>query len=196
MKKEGPAVLTAANVKVTVNPRLRLMAADENFDRIQDTKSYNLEINGVRKTDAGVYRCQIGSDPPREIAHTLEVLSKWKKNIFSLTYNNLVDSFTTHTVPPKIEFSDPTTRVDIKSGSTVRLECRATGNPKPKIIWSRKVSLKNIYFKNYCHVFVNPPPPIHNSHIISTKYICAANICISVVFSPFFFYCCRSLHHF
>lgn len=29
-------------------------------------------------------------------------------------------------------------RVEVKKGSSVRLECRASGNPVPKITWSRK----------------------------------------------------------
>lgn len=43
-------------------------------------------------------------------------------------------------VPPKIDYVAPSTRVDVSKGASIKLECRATGNPPPKIVWSRKVT--------------------------------------------------------
>lgn len=126
--KRGNAVLTAANVKVTVNPRIRLIPVHE-LPELTDASGgssktstttvtgYNLELRDVRVTDAGDYACQIGTLEAREIIHKLEVL-----------------------VPPKIDYISPGGRLDVAKGAQIRLECRGSGNPTPKIYWSRKVS--------------------------------------------------------
>jgi hypothetical protein len=47
-------------------------------------------------------------------------------------------------VPPRIDFvsSDGTRKgaMEVKKGSAVTLECRASGNPVPTITWTRRVS--------------------------------------------------------
>lgn len=103
------AVLLAGQTKVTSNPRVRMMPSSGY------AAGYNLEIKDVRLSDAGEYICQMGAIEPKEVIHTLEVL-----------------------IPPKIEFVSHTSRLDVAKGGPVRMECRASGNPKPKIIWSRK----------------------------------------------------------
>jgi hypothetical protein len=122
--KRGNAVLTAGDVKVTMNPRIRLIPVHELPDIVVSSASlhksptgYNLELRDVRVTDAGDYACQLGTMEPKEIVHKLEVL-----------------------VPPKIDFISPSGgRLDVAKGSPIRLECRSSGNPAPKIYWSRKV---------------------------------------------------------
>ncbi|XP_066255817.1 limbic system-associated membrane protein-like [Euwallacea similis] len=86
--------------------------------RVQLINGFNLEIREVGQQDAGDYVCQIGTLEPREITHTLEVL-----------------------VPPRIIHVSSNGRVEVKKGSSVFLECRAEGNPTPKITWSRKNNL-------------------------------------------------------
>lgn len=75
--KRDIAVLTAGNVKVTMNNRIRLMPP-QGMDDSNDpqSSSYNLEIQNVRTTDAGDYACQLGTIVPKEIVHSLEVLGK------------------------------------------------------------------------------------------------------------------------
>lgn len=72
-------MLTAGEVKVTMNPRIRLMPpqglVDENSD--PHSSSYNLEIQNVRVSDAGDYACQLGTIVPKEIVHSLEVLGMY-----------------------------------------------------------------------------------------------------------------------
>ena len=41
---------------------------------------------------------------------------------------------------PSIHFLQPSKKIIVKSGSDVRLECRAHGHPKPVIRWSRQVT--------------------------------------------------------
>lgn len=120
--KRGNAVLTAGDVKVTMNPRIRLISVHELPDITlssshKSTSGYNLELRDVRTTDAGDYACQIGTIEPQEIVHKLEVL-----------------------VQAKIDFISPSGgRLDVTKGSPITLECRGSGNPMPKIYWSRKV---------------------------------------------------------
>ncbi|KAL3275799.1 hypothetical protein HHI36_020543 [Cryptolaemus montrouzieri] len=86
--------------------------------RISLIQSYSLEIKEASPQDAGDYVCQIGTIEPREITHTVEIL-----------------------VPPRIFFVSSNGRAEVKKGSSVRLECKASGNPVPKITWSRKNNL-------------------------------------------------------
>lgn len=76
--KHGTAVLTAGDVKVTSNQRIRLMPPQVIADTLahSHSNSYNLEIQSVRISDAGDYICQIGSIIPKEIVHSLEVLGE------------------------------------------------------------------------------------------------------------------------
>lgn len=136
--KHGIAVLTAGDVKVTSNQRIRLMPPQG----VVDTKanSYNLEIQNVRTTDAGDYACQMGSIIPKEIVHSLEVLGMWIT--FELEKNSIYEI--SISVPPKIDYVAPSTRIDVSKGASIKLECRATGNPPPTIFWSRKVSYRNV----------------------------------------------------
>lgn len=62
--KRGIAILTAANVKVTPDPRVRLV------------NKYTLQIRDAAPTDAGDYICQIATLEPREITHHVEILGK------------------------------------------------------------------------------------------------------------------------
>lgn len=44
-------------------------------------------------------------------------------------------------VPPKIEYMQPPTKLEVSKGASIKLECKASGNPAPTIVWSRKVSI-------------------------------------------------------
>lgn len=100
--KKGIAILTAGNVKVTPDPRIRLVDGN------------NLEIRDIQTKDAGNYVCHIATMEPREITHTVEIL-----------------------VPPRINYGKEPREVDVKKGFSVSLECKADGNPVPKITWTR-----------------------------------------------------------
>lgn len=122
--KRGIAVLTAGPVKVTPDPRVSLLPANPGSTTSQQLPgipgfttggSYSLELKNVRPQDAGDYVCQIGTLEPREITHTLEIL-----------------------VPPRIHYVSHNGPLDVLQGATVKMECRASGNPVPTVAWTRK----------------------------------------------------------
>ncbi|CRL05848.1 CLUMA_CG018874, isoform A [Clunio marinus] len=76
---------------------------------------YNLQIKGVRPQDAGDYICQIGDQENRDLVHTVEIL-----------------------VPPTVRAHPETGHVTARKGSTVTLECKASGNPVPSITWVKR----------------------------------------------------------
>lgn len=63
------------------------------------------------------------------------IMSIWVCNV-SVVYFSVI-------VPPKIDYVAPSTRVEVSKGASIKLECRATGNPPPKIFWTRKVRIWN-----------------------------------------------------
>lgn len=63
--KRGIAILSAGTVKVTPDPRVRLV------------NGYSLQIKDAVPQDAGDYVCQIATMEPREITHTVEILGKF-----------------------------------------------------------------------------------------------------------------------
>ena len=77
----------------------------------------DLVISGVKAKDGGEYTCQVETDSknPIAITHRLEVLQ-----------------------PPSLH-SDPSSgKVVIKKGSAVTLECKTSGNPQPRVTWTKK----------------------------------------------------------
>lgn len=62
--KRGIAILTAGEIKVSPDPRVRLV------------NGYTLQIRDAVPSDVGDYICQLGTLEPREITHHVEILSK------------------------------------------------------------------------------------------------------------------------
>lgn len=85
--------------------------------RFQLLDEYSLQIKGVRPQDAGDYICQIGDQENRDLVHTVEIL-----------------------VPPSVRAHPETGHVTARKGSTVTLECKASGNPVPSIVWVKRVT--------------------------------------------------------
>lgn len=65
--KRGIAILSAGSVKVTPDPRVRLLTKNGGF---------SLQIKDAQPQDAGDYICQIATLEPMEIIHTVEILGK------------------------------------------------------------------------------------------------------------------------
>lgn len=106
--------------------------------RFKLVDGYNLQIGNVRIQDAGDYVrhderccqngracwwllfalqvCQIGDQEARDQVHTVEIL-----------------------VPPSVRPVPQNGQITARKGSTVSLECKASGNPVPNLFWHKKV---------------------------------------------------------
>ncbi|GFY39753.1 receptor-type tyrosine-protein phosphatase S [Trichonephila inaurata madagascariensis] len=80
-------------------------------DRIKVNKT-SLVISNIHPKDSGEYICQISTNPPLELSHSLDVL-----------------------YPPSVKPHPRDGLITVKEGETVTLKCNATGNPKPSITW-------------------------------------------------------------
>lgn len=108
-----------------------MITRDQRFRLLE---GYSLQIKGVRPQDAGDYICQIGDQENRDLVHTVEIL-----------------------VPPTVRAHPETGHVTARKGSTVTLECKASGNPVPSISWVKRVSfsLTNNIFCVHIFFFCN-----------------------------------------
>lgn len=78
--------------------------------------SHRMELKHIRPQDAGDYVCQISIlGEALEVAHTVEVM-----------------------VPPRVKPRPSDGNIVVKKGTEVSLECDASGNPVPKISWTRE----------------------------------------------------------
>lgn len=77
--------------------------------------TFSLTLSNVQEADAGKYICQINTDPMMSISGSLAVV-----------------------VPPDIIDSDSSSDTLATEGMNVLLNCRAVGNPLPKITWVRE----------------------------------------------------------
>lgn len=124
--RRGASVLTAGHLKIT---------RDERFQIVGD---YNLQINGVRTQDAGDYICQIGDQETRDQVHTVEILGAFQSDCIRPEWCLIIVLYT-FSVPPTLRAVPQNGQVAARKGSTVTLECKASGNPVPTIYWYKKV---------------------------------------------------------
>ncbi|KAF6214845.1 hypothetical protein GE061_009588 [Apolygus lucorum] len=85
--------------------------------------TWKLKVSNVQKNDSGTYMCQINTDPMRSQMGYLEV-----------------------TIPPDILNEEGEDEHVATEGGNVRLKCRATGIPDPKVSWKRD-DFKNIMLR-------------------------------------------------
>lgn len=98
-KREKNRILFAGDLRIVRDDRVR-------------TEGSSLQISSVQPKDSGEYTCQISTNPPIELSHTLDVL-----------------------YPPSIKARPKEAFITAKEGETVSLTCDATGNPVPTITW-------------------------------------------------------------
>lgn len=127
--RRGSSVLTAGHLKIT---------RDDRFKIVDD---YNLQISNVKTQDAGDYICQIGDQETRDQVHTVEILGK---SFIQFTRCPIQRNYTLfvlllYLVPPTLRAVPQNGQVAARKGSTVTLECKASGNPVPSIYWFKKV---------------------------------------------------------
>jgi len=94
-----------------------LLSRDDRFHLHES--DFRLELRDITPSDAGDFTCQISiaSRETIELSHTVEVL-----------------------VPPRVRSKPADGKIVIKKGVEVMLECIASGNPVPKVTWTREVS--------------------------------------------------------
>ncbi|XP_068203299.1 protein amalgam-like isoform X5 [Palaemon carinicauda] len=98
-------------------PFVQVVSRDPRINR----NGTSLIINGVLPDDESIYTCEISTNPPRSISHTLTV-----KVIVA--------------VPPTVYPANNRTSMLIKMGGTANLTCTVTGNPMPKVTWTKEGS--------------------------------------------------------
>ena len=119
----GSNILLWRRGSAVVTASSLMITRDQRFRLLE---GYSLQIKGVRPQDAGDYICQIGDQENRDLVHTVEIL-----------------------VPPTVRAHPETGHVTARKGSTVTLECKASGNPVPSISWVKRVSFSltdNIFY--------------------------------------------------
>lgn len=148
--RRGTNVLTASNIMVTRDERVRLI------------DGYNLEISDLEPQDAGDYVCQISDKINRDQVHTVEILGEYNRpsvDRFCLrvkwtelaSTSNLYEYFTYSipslslslsvplTVPPSVRAIPTSGQLQARKGGPITLECKGSGNPVPSIYWTKKV---------------------------------------------------------
>ena len=82
--------------------------------RKESVEVYEIVFRPVQESDSGVIRCELANTEAQvRLEQTISVL-----------------------VPPSILFITPD--VQVRAGDPVTLECRATGNPPPLLMWTRQ----------------------------------------------------------
>jgi len=99
-----------STVKVTTDERFSLEAAGD--------QGSSMVITGVTGSDAKTYECQIPSNPPVSLQHTVIVQS-----------------------PPMVTVTPKEQVLVVAEGQQVHLACDATGSPQPTVTWTKKGGL-------------------------------------------------------
>ncbi|XP_042222952.1 protein amalgam-like isoform X3 [Homarus americanus] len=92
-------------------PLLQAVSQDHRLGR----NGTSLTLSQVQPDHQGIYTCEIATQPPRTLSHTLTVK-----------------------VPPSVYPINNRSTVTVKMGGAITLSCQASGNPTPKVTWSRK----------------------------------------------------------
>ncbi|XP_055615474.1 lachesin isoform X2 [Toxorhynchites rutilus septentrionalis] len=80
-----------------------------------DQNTWSLQIKSVTEDDRGGYMCQLNTDPMKSQLGYLDVV-----------------------IPPDFIAEDTSSDVIVPEGSSVKLTCRAKGQPEPIVTWKRE----------------------------------------------------------
>ncbi|XP_018327111.1 lachesin-like isoform X2 [Agrilus planipennis] len=80
-----------------------------------DHATWYLLIKKVEESDRGMYMCQVNTDPMIYQMSFLEILH-----------------------PPDFDMLETSSSIEVQEGSPLKLQCKAFGRPKPRIIWRRE----------------------------------------------------------
>ncbi|RWS01936.1 lachesin-like isoform X2 [Dinothrombium tinctorium] len=100
------------------------------------SSTYTLQLSKIQETDEGIYQCQVLISSTSRVTANLHL--------------------TVH-IPPSISDDNPNT-IMTSPGATIKLECNATGNPKPKLSWRRENNELlptggEVYLGNILHIY-------------------------------------------
>uniref|UniRef100_A0A915PXF3 Ig-like domain-containing protein n=1 Tax=Setaria digitata TaxID=48799 RepID=A0A915PXF3_9BILA len=98
---------------------------DQRFQLHREDNNFTLVIDRVEPYDGAKYVCEITS-PEMSITHTLEV-------------NGAAFIFLVH---PTVSISPDTNPLLVNVGENVVIKCSVSGNPPPKVTWTRQDSRK------------------------------------------------------
>lgn len=107
VKADTKAIQAIHDHVITHNPRVYVSHGDHS--------TWSLHIKGVQLEDAGVYMCQINTDPMKSQTGVLTVL-----------------------VPPDFLSGETSSDVMVREGGQVTLTCHAKGVPQPTVSWRRE----------------------------------------------------------
>lgn len=165
MWKQAKRVLTAGKLVVRKDSRIRLR--EDNA----------LEISGLRAEDQGTYVCEVDIlGRPISIRHTVKTDDCLRSIEPKLAHDNqlfigpclpirhLERDFVSHDktikfcvslfkvevlVPPAVQAIPREGTVVKRKGSKVILRCSGTGNPNPRITWTKKVTISSPNLLSY-----------------------------------------------
>ncbi|XP_043279022.1 lachesin-like isoform X2 [Venturia canescens] len=133
IKADTKAIQAIHDHVITHNPRVSVTRSDHTM--------WNLHIKGVELEDAGLYMCQINTDPMKSQTGVLSI-----------------------EVPPDFIADETSGDVMVGEGGQVKLTCRAKGVPPPHVIWKREDG-KNIVMREP----ISANSPNHQTRTISVK---------------------------
>ncbi|XP_033210806.1 neurotrimin-like [Belonocnema kinseyi] len=107
VKADTKAIQAIHDHVITHNPRVYVSHGDHSM--------WSLQIKGVQLEDAGLYMCQINTDPMKSQTGVLTV----------------------H-VPPDFLLGETSGDVMVREGGQVSLTCHARGVPQPTVNWRRE----------------------------------------------------------
>ena len=117
VKKKGKhsVIWLYENQLVSVDDRVIKPDASIRLDTDLSSR-FNLRVASVDpSSNKGVYTCQVATKQARNLEYTLEVL-----------------------VPPSIVRSPTSDLLTLNQGDSVTVQCVASGNPAPKLTWSKR----------------------------------------------------------
>ena len=106
----------------------------------------DLIITGIKEDDAGIYICQINTEPIRnKVIFSMPNMFQKVFIIHTLIYIQMIQQYNlqifrlfVHRPPWNLTSNLSRRRLEAKVGTQVGLTCSAKGNPKPKITWKRR----------------------------------------------------------
>ncbi|KAF5270908.1 hypothetical protein FQA39_LY08289 [Lamprigera yunnana] len=153
---------------ITHNPRVSISHTNHAI--------WNLHIKGVQEEDAGLYMCQINTDPMLSQTGSLKVV-----------------------ISPDFIFEETSGDVLVGEGSSTFLKCKAIGRPPPQVEWRREdgkeITLRNATSR--IKVLAVEGPIFNMSKVTRSEmgaYLCIASngvppgvskrVVVSVTFAP------------